>query len=222
MDVQTAQDASSSYVQFGCGLTAPASWRNFDASPTLQLQRLPLVGSAFQSLLTRRGFPVFPPHVEYGDIVRGLPLAPDTCKAIYCSHVLEHLSLEDCRRALQNTYSYLEAGGVFRLVLPDLRHLAESYVRRRDGEAAAAFMEATRLGERRRRRGPAAIMQQVWGNSRHLWMWDYEALSAELEQVGFAAIRRAKMGDAADPHFAAVEEKSRWEGCLGIECRKLH
>lgn len=215
-----AQNLSSPYVQFGCGLTAPASWRNFDASPTLRLQRLPVVGVLFQNLLIRRGFPVFPPNVEFGDIVQGLPVARESCQAIYCSHVLEHLSLADCRRALENTYSYLRSGGIFRLVLPDLRLLAEAYVGRHDSEAAAAFMEATRLGESQRRRGLPAVLQQVWGNSRHLWMWDYEALTAELKSAGFDAIRRAQMGDAADHRFVAVEERSRWEGCLGIECGK--
>ncbi|HEX6859864.1 MAG TPA: hypothetical protein VF138_06660, partial [Caulobacteraceae bacterium] len=58
------------YVQYGCGLSAPDGWLNFDASPTLRLQRLPLVGR----LLTR-GRVRFPEAVRYGDITRGLPLA---------------------------------------------------------------------------------------------------------------------------------------------------
>ena len=29
------------YVQYGCGINAPQSWINFDASPNLRLERLP-------------------------------------------------------------------------------------------------------------------------------------------------------------------------------------
>src|SRR4051812_43659884 len=108
------------YVQYGCGLSAPESWRNFDASPTLRLQRLPVVGRRLHG----GGLPLFPSNVEYGDIVRGLPVSPGSCRGVYCSHVLEHLALADFRTALRNTRAILRDGGIFRFVLPDLELLA--------------------------------------------------------------------------------------------------
>ena len=59
-----------------------------------------------------------------------------------------------------------------------------------------------------------------FGNSLHLWMWDYKSIKYELELAGFKDIRRATFGDSADRMFDTVEEKSRWENALGIECRK--
>ena len=94
------------YVQYGCGNSCPQDWVNFDASPTLRLQRLPLVGALF-----RRGSTVFPAGVRYGDIVKGLSLADDSVDGIYASHVLEHLSLADFARALRNTIRLLRPGG---------------------------------------------------------------------------------------------------------------
>ena len=32
------------FTQFGCGLCAPPRWLNFDASPAMRLQRLPIIG----------------------------------------------------------------------------------------------------------------------------------------------------------------------------------
>ncbi len=128
------------YVQYGCGLCVPPAWTNFDASPTLRIQRIPLLGP----LLTRKGFR-FPDNALYVDIVNGLPVAPESCHAVYCSHVLEHQSLEDCRSAVHNTFSYI---------------------------------------------------------------------SHELEEAGFAAIRRATFGDSSEPRFADVEDKHRWDVCL--------
>jgi len=106
---------NSYYVQYGCGWSAPVGFRNFDASPTLRFERLPLLGKLYTKNNSR-----FPENVEYGDIVKGLPVPPTSCEAVYCSHVLEHLSLDDFRKALRNTHRILKSGGTFRLVVPDL------------------------------------------------------------------------------------------------------
>jgi hypothetical protein len=45
-------------------------------------------------------------------------------------------------------------------------------------------------------------------------------MTQELAAAGFTAIRRARIGDNPDPHFAAVEDAGRWENCLGMECRR--
>ena len=104
-------------IQYGCGFSAPDCWRNFDSSPTLRIERIPIIGKPFHKNKVR-----FPKNVEYGDIINGLPIPEQFCKAVYCSHVLEHLSLEDFRIALKNTYSMLQMRGIFRMVLPDLEH----------------------------------------------------------------------------------------------------
>ena len=33
------------YVQYGCGLAAPKEWMNFDGSPTLRVQQIPIIGA---------------------------------------------------------------------------------------------------------------------------------------------------------------------------------
>ena len=204
------------YVQYGCGLSAPASWRNFDASPTLRLQRLPLIGHYFRG----GPYPIFPSNVEYGDIVKGLPVKAGTCRAVFCSHILEHLALEDFRAALRNTHSYLEPGGIFRLVLPDLEHLSRTYLSSQDAGAALKFMEDSNLGHRNRAVGLGGMLRKWLGHSSHLWMWDFKAIQGELEMAGFRNIRRAEFGDSAEDRFKDVEDADRWQDCLGVECNK--
>ena len=203
------------FIQYGCGYSSPDGWRNFDASPTLRFERLPVIGK----LYTKNDSP-FPANVEYGDIVRGLPLQDGSCDGVYCSHVLEHLSLSDCRTALKHTFKLLKPGGVFRLVLPDLEHSVRLYQQDESADAASSFMRETFLGQEQRARGLAGFVKSWLGNSQHLWMWDYKALAEELEAVGFVDIRRAEYGDSPEPKFKTVEEAVRWENCLGIECRK--
>jgi hypothetical protein len=205
--------ATTTYVQYGCGLSAPQGWLNFDASPTLRVQRLPLVGFLGASSGT-----VFPANVHYGDIVKGLPVEAGSCRAVYCSHVLEHLSLTDLRMALVNTRRVLAEEGLFRLVVPDLRVAAQRYVADPSDAAASRFMTETFLGVAERPKGVRGLLRSWLGNSHHLWMWDHPSLSRELATAGFKDIRPARLGDSAEPMFSAVEEASRWVDAVGIEC----
>lgn len=203
----------SHHVQYGCGWSAPEGWRNFDASPTLRFERLPLFGKLYTKNESR-----FPENVEHGDIVKGLPVAAGTCKGVYSSHVLEHLSLEDFRVALRNSHRLLVEGGVFRIVLPDLEHCARKYLEDGSSDASLKFMKDTFLGIERRPRGLRSLVKTWLGNSQHLWMWDYKSIVPELEAAGFKRIRRAVIGDSADSMFALVENPQRWEDSLGLEC----
>lgn len=45
----------------------------------------------------------------------------DCAAGVYASHMLEHLSLDDCSRALRKIRRLLAPAGLVRLVLPDLR-----------------------------------------------------------------------------------------------------
>jgi hypothetical protein len=205
--------ASIEHVQYGCGLSAPLEWTNFDASLTVRLERLPLIGT----LATGRNGR-FPANVLFGNIVKGLPVAAGSCEAVYCSHVLEHLSLNDFRTALLNTRALLRARGIFRLVVPDLRSAARRYLAEEDEQAAPRFMTDTCLGVIDRPRTVRGLVRYWLGNSHHLWMWDFESLRAELEKAGFAGIRRAELGDSEEPMFALVEEKTRWIDAVAIQC----
>lgn len=211
----TAAATAVLHVQYGCGLSAPAGWLNFDSSPSLRLQRLPLLGRIVAGSLPR-----FPAGVRYGDIVKGLPVPDGWCSGVYASHVLEHLALFDTRIALRNTLRILRPGGVFRLLVPDLKHLAQVYLASGEPDASMRFMEHSMLGRESRPRGPSGRLREAIGNSNHLWMWDFKSLAAECVQAGFVAVRRCDHGDAADPAFAAVEDPGRFADAVAIEARR--
>ena len=206
------------YVQYGCGLSCPPGWVNFDISPTLRLQRLPLIGRLF-----KRGQLVFPNEVRLGDIVKGLPVADGSADGAYASHVLEHLSFTDFRIALGNTFRILKPGGIFRLVVPDLEGRARKYLemlQSREPTANSWFMRATYLGVENHARGIRATAQNIFGNSSHLWMWDEGSMTAALQAVGFVDVRRCALGDCRDHAFRVVEDAARfYDDSIGIaEC----
>ncbi|MBT9444345.1 MAG: methyltransferase domain-containing protein [Hyphomonadaceae bacterium] len=215
-------------VHIGSHVQAPPDWINFDASPTLRLQRLPLVGGFLHRL---SGMPDrFPDAVRYGDITKGLPFEDGSVSAVYASHVLEHLSFEDFYAALEETRRILRPGGVFRLIVPDLAGRARRYLAAHEkGDAAAAerFMRETLLGRVSRPKSLKARAKALFGNEVHLWMWDEPSMQAALTAVGFADVRRCAIGDAANPAFGSVERHGRFfdhdlddlPECA-MECRK--
>lgn len=216
---QTKNTVRKKYVHYGCGLTAPEEWENYDISPTLRLQKIPLLGN----ILRNRSSAQFPSNVLFGNIVKGLPVNDGSCDGVYCSHVLEHLALNDFKKALKNTYKMLRSGGIFRCVVPDLEWAARNYIKGlEEGNLRSSFefMENTFLGYKNRPRGLKAIIVSIIGNAQHMWMWDHQSLSQELKSAGFKQIRPCKIHDCSDEIFRLVEHESRFIHAVAIECIK--
>ena len=210
---------TNKYVQYGCGLSAPKEWINFDVSPTLRIQKLPILGAVLKSSLSTS----FPKNVQYGDIIKGLPVGDNSCDGLYCSHTLEHLSLEDFRIALENSFKILKKGGIFRCIVPDIEHLARKYISQLDSGnsvASISFIEDTLMGIKQRPKGLKGFIKSYYGNSHHLWMWDHKSLAEELKNAGFTQIRKCRYNDSEDDMFKYVEDESRFKNAVAIECRK--
>jgi SAM-dependent methyltransferase len=202
---------ASLYVQYGCGFSFGSDWRNFDNSPTLRIERLPLIG-IYLGKLAGNSQP-FPRQVEYGDICKGLPIADDSVQGVYASHVLEHLSYDDFLLALRNTFRILRPGGVFRLIVPDLQERARRYlygVSNGSPDASKIFMETTHLGLQHKPKTILSRIRLLYGGSSHSWMWDEPSMIEHLARTGFTDVRRCEFGDSTDPMFAQVENKGRF------------
>lgn len=203
-------------VQFGCGLSCPEGWINYDASPTLRLQGIPVLGSI---LLAGRA--KFPKGVRFGDITDQLPEQTNSVDNLYCSHVLEHLSLEDFRHALKESHRILKPGGTFRLVMPDLEKLAQWYLNTPGPGASIKFMQHSLLGIESRPKTVLGRLKESLGNSRHLWLWDHQSAIAELEKAGFVEVRRCEFGDSPIAAFDLVEAEDRFNDAVAIQASRL-
>jgi SAM-dependent methyltransferase len=209
------------YVQYGCGHSAPEGWLNFDASLTLQVERLPVVGRFVKKNAQR-----FPANVVFGDIVKGLPIADGSVDGVYASHVLEHLSRASMLVALRNTYRILRPNGIFRLIVPDLEARARQYLSDLDAmrsDANDRLLRSSYLGVEADPKGLVGFASERLGRNKHLWMWDYLSIEAALKAAGFTSIRRCEMGDSGDPAFAAVEQHDRfYDEATGIRELAVH
>ena len=193
------------YVHYGCGHDVGKSWSNFDVSPMLRFEKIP--GGKIAKKLVDTGSN-FPPEVMYGNILNGPLVTPGTANCVYASHVLEHLSYADACRAISTTFDMLQAGGTFRLVVPDLEWRARLYIEslnKGDSGASGAFLRQTLLGHETRDRSLLGKARLAFGGSAHLWMWDEPAMTDALKAAGFQNIRRCDFGDASDPAFSELE-----------------
>jgi len=220
---KTMTEVKGEYIQYGCGLSCPEGWINFDGSPRLRFEKIPFAGN----LIKISGKAIFPKNVAYGDIIKGLPIRSGAAKGVYCSHVLEHLDRTSVERALNNSLKLLKPGGVFRLVVPDLTWRSRLFLETQahgQPEAADEFMKSTYLGVVEPVSGITDRLRHAFGNSAHRWMYDLALMKRLLENAGFVDIRRCAFGDADDPMFNMVEEYDRFFDSgheeLAIEARR--
>ena len=197
-------------LHIGCGLNAPDGWINIDASPSLQLAKVPILGSYITSVV---GGPNWPSSVKYGDIVKGIQTKDGSYELIFSAHVLEHLSLPNFHTALSNIYLYLKVGGVFRVIVPDLEKYVAKYNTQRSNSslshnAAHDFMSVSFLGHSGSRSNFYGRLKEAFSNSRHQWMWDEPSLVDALYQHGFKNVQRCNYGEWSDARFGSVEEES--------------
>lgn len=93
------------YLNLGCGTRFHPAWTNVDIVP-------------LDSSVIRH------------NLLQPLPFAADSFDAVYHSHVLEHLSLEDAPRLLRECHRVLQPGGVIRIAVPNLESIARLYLQK--------------------------------------------------------------------------------------------
>lgn len=203
-------------------MDAPAGWKNVDASPSLLISKVPIFGRVILALY--RG-PCWPKSVSYGDIVKGLKIKRETCELVFASHVLEHLTTNDVRIALENIHSYLKPNGIFRGVIPDLEKIINNYRSEKFDnnsklDTACNFVKNTGLGGEQSRNNLRSRLIEAFSNSRHQWMYDWQSISGLLQQQGFKSIERREFGNWSDSRFKEVERSDRCIDAICFEARK--
>lgn len=66
--------------------------------------------------------------VQKVNILSGLPFDDASFEVVYCSHFLEHLSLEQVKMLIGEVLRVLKPEGIFRVVVPDLENICREYL----------------------------------------------------------------------------------------------
>lgn len=176
-------------VNVGCGSTPTLGWNNYDNSITVWLAKrriLSLVLTWLGILTTSQSDFIRiarARNIAWADGTKRIPLADGSVEALYACHVLEHLEHgEECKDFLREARRVLVPGGIIRIVVPDLRQMAEEYVAAGDADA---FMRRTLLAGPK----PKTLLQKLRyllvGDRHHLWMYDGPSIIGLLGSEGF-------------------------------------
>jgi predicted SAM-dependent methyltransferase len=180
-----ALPASGLLVNLGCGYRPLRGWVNVDAA---------------------RG-----PQVDVvWDLRQGLPFAAASCAAIFCEHVIEHLTKADGERLLRECSRVLQPGGVLRLSTPDAGRFLRSYAGDQAFLYHPGFTEPIETPLDR-------INQMMREYGQHLWVYDAASLRAAMRRAGFAATAERAFGESPHAAVRGVDSPDRAFESLYVE-----
>jgi SAM-dependent methyltransferase len=244
---QSTPDAAPAKLHLGCGMVTPPGWLNVDGSWGAIVAKRPRLQKALSSVGI--GPPPRPgvswnAAITIHDLRKPFPWRDGSFDAVYASHTLEHLHLNEAGRVLRECLRVLRPGGVCRMVVPDLEHQIKVCYGPGGGGAApdapgAAGQEggdwsgcdttlaADRLlrmmGMRRPSppsgRNPVYRLYRTLNDFRaHKWMYDERSLCSRFTEAGFTDVARRNCRDSRIDGIDAVELPDRVEdGGLAVE-----
>lgn len=135
--------------------------------------------------------------------------APGSLDAILCEHVLEHLSVDEARAAVDNFRRYLRRGGYVRCAVPDGYHASPQYLSWvAPGGPGERLLNSFRVDE-----------------PPHKVLWNWRTLSALFVPAGFAVILCEWFDDAGRFHkgewsaehgYIRRRAGAAWSGVLSL------
>jgi predicted SAM-dependent methyltransferase len=190
-------------LNIGCGVSGVPGWVNIDNSPTILLSRLPWGRRVFHT-------PNWPDDVRRIDVRKGIPYPDSSVSYIYTSHAYHLFTYEDSLALAKECFRVLRAGGILRIVVPDLGMKVREYLADPNPEASHRLMARLfpNLGFR----------DIVHPGTHHRQMFDARSLTYILKKAGFATPEVSAFGASRIPEILKIELESRaWES-LYVEC----
>lgn len=182
-------------VNVGCGATPTPGWINIDNSISVRLAALPWLWPLLPENQRIFAKAARDAKIRAGVATR-LQLPDASADVVYSSHMMEHLDGPEAEAFLAEARRVLAPGGVIRLVLPNIRAMAEAYVEHGDADR---FVAQTRMGTTRARGVRDWLKHVVYGPRHHLWMYDGPSACRLLAKAGFAAVRELRIGETSIP-----------------------
>jgi len=195
-------------LNLGCGRNLIEGWINVDNSPSAVLAKLPLLHTIAQRLQSgqadsKQAPPPWSNDIIFHDVTRGLPYSTRSIEKIYSSHMLEHLGREEGEAVIRECFRVLKAGGIMRLVVPDLVFHTRRYLER-----------VAQTGDTDR--GPHDdFLHNIYGaylNRRrkgayHRYMYDRPTLCTLLRGAGFRQLVQQTYQVSLDSELAQLDSR---------------
>ena len=183
-------------------LTAPPLIARYLRSPGDK--KLHLGGAGLQGWLNTDLIPAHWRTVRL-DATRPFPFAPASFALVFSEHMIEHVPLPGARRMLAESHRVLRPGGRIRLATPDLARIVGLY-----GATDAPRRDYLRWAVAHNRLpsdlpADALVINSLFHDHGHQFLFDEAALSALLQSAGFVDIRRHAPGASDCPELRGLE-----------------
>jgi len=205
-------------LNLGCGYRTHWGWNNLDLSLYARLAHYKILGR----LLKKAGFlseeryqrlAGIDPGIIVWNLRKGIPFPDGVFDVVYHSHLLEHIDRDSALPFLKECHRVLKAGGIIRVVVPDLKILVDRYnsafLQSEDGDKKALAEHQRAISDifdqmvRRQLTGAPGqsnfllIIERLLrgdttkSGSSHRWMYDRHSLETVLTDAEFKDIRKA-------------------------------
>jgi predicted SAM-dependent methyltransferase len=211
-------------LNLGCGLITPPGWINVDGSFNARLAKHPVLRRTLHALRVTSADKIsvaWNPDILIHNLRKPLPFRDESTAAIYSSHLLEHLYLEEARRLIRETYRVLAQRGILRIVVPDLASIVQEYLGEHPfGESSNGVehaCSADRLNQRLLMRSSAPPSDNLFSRlynfwmdfHTHKWMYDANSLTRHMESAGFVEVRQMGFHESRIEGIELIEDPSR-------------
>jgi len=145
---------------------------------------------------------------NYLDATKRWPLEDGSVSHVYADNVIEHLPLPAGRALLVEAHRCLRAGGVIRLVTPDIRTHVELYLAGRASVSGAVGSTYRDLGLTVEH--PVDLIRIPIGQFGHHegYVYDFETLDAELMRAGFHSTAKCDLGQSAHADLVGLDQRA--------------
>ena len=210
-------------VNIGCGQTPTKGWNNYDNSLALIISNSPvkyfflkkmnlLSSSQIKNIEWNRRN-----KISFVNATKKLPFETNEIQCIYSCHMLEHLSRKSAAYFLKECLRTLSNNGILRLVLPDLKYLANNYLKYKDADI---FLENSFLIPPPLETFQDKLKLLVIGYRHHQWMYDSKSLTKKILEIGFRKVVEQEPGKTLIDNYGELDLFERSRGSIFIEALK--
>jgi SAM-dependent methyltransferase len=143
----------------------------------------------------------------YLDATKPFPIPSNSFDAVFAEHMIEHIAYEEGQHMLRECRRILKPGGRIRIVTPRLGFLFEM-LSHPLSPAQLRYLRFTReeFGPETPADEPCFVVNNMFYNHGHRFIYDERTLAAALAAAGFTAIVRGRTCASDDPNFQGVDQ----------------
>jgi len=145
------------------------------------------------------------PRMVFLDVTQPFPFGPAVFDYVLSEHLIEHLTYNDGRFMLAECFRILKPGGKIRISTPDLKMLAGLLFEEDGKNKQYVNWIATTFPRDIPAENAAMVINNLFYNWGHRFLYDFFTLKRTLEETGFTDIRAYEIGMSDDEVLRGIE-----------------